>query len=161
MNICIRRARPEEADALTEIACRAKAHWGYPAHYVARWRDEFLTISPDYIVAHLVWVVVVEGDEPVAFAALERRATGDELEHLWVLPAYMGQGIGKRLFHVVARHSPEFSFTSDPHADGFYCKLGALKTGQRRSAYQGIILTEFRYRRAQANESAFASPKSS
>ena len=31
----IRRARPDEADALTALATRAKAHWGYDAEFMA------------------------------------------------------------------------------------------------------------------------------
>ncbi|MCL4530843.1 MAG: hypothetical protein M1485_06230 [Chloroflexi bacterium] len=37
MNIEIRRALPEEADALTEIAIAAKRHWGYPERWIEIW----------------------------------------------------------------------------------------------------------------------------
>ena len=44
----IRPARPGEADALTALAMRSKAHWGYDAEFMARARS-VLTVTPDMI----------------------------------------------------------------------------------------------------------------
>ena len=145
MRITIRRARPEEADQLTEIACAAKAHWGYHPDQLAFWREAFLSVTPAYIAEHSVWAAQSRAGQAVAFAAIEQRGTAAILEHLWVTPAYMGMGIGQRLFRHAARHSPAFSFTSDPNADGFYIKMGAVKIGAVASAYQGRQLSLFRY----------------
>src|SRR2546425_9351805 len=38
-SIQIRRAMPGEANALTKIAHAAKRHWGYPANWIAHWKD--------------------------------------------------------------------------------------------------------------------------
>ena len=144
----IRYALPAEAGRLTEIACLSKAHWGYSAAQINCWRGAFLTVTADYIQAHTVWVALdslKSGGEPIAFAALERHATGAVLEHLWVLPAYMGRGIGKRLFGRVAAKEADFTFTSDPHADDFYRKLGAQKIGHVPSVHQGRCLSQFRF----------------
>jgi GNAT superfamily N-acetyltransferase len=62
-----------------------------------------------------------------------------------VLPDYMGHGIGKRLFRHVAATTPAFVFTSDPHADDFYHRMGAHKIGDHYSALQETMLTTFRY----------------
>ena len=51
----IRRAAPEDAASLTQIAHEAKRHWGYPEHWIKHWQDD-LTISPDFIVANQVFV---------------------------------------------------------------------------------------------------------
>ncbi len=141
----LRAARPDEAERLSEIARLSKAHWGYSAARIDSWRAAFLTVSGDYITAHSVWVVADEADRPVAFAALERSAAGDALEHLWVRPAYIGRGIGRRLFQRVASESPAFTFTSDPHADDFYTRMGARKIGVVNSDHQARALTLFRY----------------
>ena len=147
MKISIRAARPDEAPLLTEIACQSKAHWGYSAEQMANWRPAFLTVTDAYIAAHTVWVAAADNGAAVAFAAIEDKADGPTLEHFWVLPAHMGMGIGARLFQHVARRFCEFTFTSDPHADGFYLKLGARKIGEVDSASQGRKLSLFRYRR--------------
>lgn len=143
----IRDASPQEAGQLSVIAQRAKAHWGYAPEQIELWRGSFLTVTADYIAARQVWVAVTGSDKPVAFAALEQHQDGAVLEHLWVLPEYMGRGIGASLMQRVAIEAPEFTFTSDPHADAFYYKLGARKVGEVHSTLQGRILTRFIYRK--------------
>jgi GNAT superfamily N-acetyltransferase len=144
MDITIRAALPHQAAALGAIALQAKGHWGYSHEQLERWRPAFLTISADYIVANQVWVAAIDM-ELIGFAAIERHAEKAVLDHLWVLPAYIGQGVGKRLFLHVAAHIPRFAFTSDPHADAFYQKLGAQKIGETYSTLQQIRLTRFEY----------------
>ena len=145
MRIGLRAAREDEAERLSQIARKAKAHWGYSAEQLESWRGAFLTVTSDYIAAHSVWVATDSSDCPIAFAALERSAEGDVLEHLWVLPDTMDLGIGRRLFQRVAFESPAFTFTSDPNADNFYYRMGARKIGEVTSDYQGRALTKFRY----------------
>ena len=146
VRIRLRRARPDEAERLSDIACQSKSHWGYPAEDIERWRGTFLKVTIDYIAAHSVWAAVDGADCPVAFAALERSAAGgDVLEHLWVLPAFIGMGIGRLLFRQVASESPAFTFTSDPHADAFYRRMGARVIGEVASDSQGRRLAKFRY----------------
>lgn len=150
MTISFRAARPDEAERLSEIACRSKAYWGYSPEQITAWRPDFLTLTADYITRHSP--VVAEDDDcgVVAFAALERGAQGAVLEHLWVLPGFMGRGIGSYLFRRIAQGASEFTFTSDPQADGFYLKLGARIIGAVDSEHQGQTLSLFRYCRSDA-----------
>lgn len=150
MPIFIRAARPDEAERLTEIAFRSKAHWGYSAEQIAAWQPAFLTVTADYITRHSPVVAVDAEQGSVAFAALERDAQGAVLEHLWVLPGFMGRGIGSRLFRHIAARASDFTFTSDPQADGFYLKLGARIIGEVVSERQGRSLSLFRYCRSDA-----------
>jgi len=140
---------PGEAEVLTDIAIKAKGHWGYSDVQMAHWAKQFLTVSPEYVAANHAWVASVDS-RPVAFAAIKLEAAETILDHLWVLPAYIGQGIGKSLFlHAAlcmdAMHCHEFVFASDPHADGFYYKMGAAKIGDNHSGLQARALTKFRY----------------
>ena len=48
MRIEIRRAHPEEADTLTEIAHAAKRHWKYPESWIQQWQTD-LTITREFI----------------------------------------------------------------------------------------------------------------
>ncbi len=150
MPITFRQARPDEAERLTEIACRSKAHWGYTAEQMAAWRPAFLTVTPDYITKHSPLVALDDDCGLVAFAALERGPQGAVLEHLWVLPGFMGRGIGSRLFRTIAGQANEFTFTSDPHSDGYYLKLGARIIGTVDSEHQGRTLSLFRFCRSNA-----------
>ena len=145
MDITIREALPDQATDLSYIALKAKGHWGYSSEQLEQWRTEFLTVSPEYLKTNRVWVASVDKLRPVGFAAIEQRGEEAILDHLWVLPDYMGRGIGKRLFLHVAATIPRFVFTSDPHADAFYRKLGAQKIGDHYSVLQKRMLTKFEY----------------
>ena len=65
----IRAATGADADALTDLAHRAKAHWGYPASWMREWNPQ-LTIIPGYLEAHDVWVAERNGTI-VGMCALE------------------------------------------------------------------------------------------
>jgi GNAT superfamily N-acetyltransferase len=145
MDITIQPATPHQSAELSAIALKAKGHWGYSSEQLELWRSEFLTISPEYIQANHVWVATVDSPQPLGFAAVEQQGEEVMLEHLWVLPEFIGKGIGKRLFLFVATLFPRFVFTSDPHADDFYYKLGAQKIGEYTSVLQNRTLTKFEY----------------
>lgn len=140
----ILRAKIGEAGRLTEIALAAKRHWDYPENWVQSWTAT-LTITPVFIEQNETYAAT-KSSEIVGFYALCREAASIRLEHLWVWPACMGQGIGRRLF----RHAVERSHTlgylrlaieSDPNAKGFYERMGArqintqigLMDGERRA----------------------------
>src|SRR5688500_16430395 len=92
MSVAMRPATPDDAAVLTEIAHAAKRHWGYPERWVQLWRAA-LTITPDFIRRHPVYLAAA-GGTPVGFYALIH-GRGCTLEHLWVLPEWMGRGIGR------------------------------------------------------------------
>jgi len=128
----IRPAAADEADALSDLAHRAKAHWGYPANWMRKW-DAQLTILPGYLEMHDVWVAE-EDATIVGMCALEDQHTRWHLEHVWVEPSHHGRGIGRALvLHAVdeahRRHGGVVELLSDPFACGFYEKLGARKAG--------------------------------
>ena len=149
MEFTIRKARPEEAATLSTIAMKAKAHWGYPQEQLELWGREFLTVSSEYISDHHVWVACLNS-AAVGFSGVRMRDTEAELDHLWILPNYIGQGIGRQLFLYTAKRIqetgyPEMVFTSDPHADGFYRKLGAEQIGEYYSVLQKTTLAKFKF----------------
>jgi len=129
----IRPARPDEADALTALALRAKAHWPYEEALMAVFRRT-ITITAEDIQAHLV--LVHETDDVVDGVGMLLLRGGDdaELEHLWVDPPAIGGGVGRRLFLAfaeAARHAgaARIVLNSDPYAEAFYHRLGAVRIG--------------------------------
>jgi ribosomal protein S18 acetylase RimI-like enzyme len=132
----IRRARPDEADALTALATRAKAHWGYDAEFMARVIDA-MTISPADVATHQVWVLEDALGRIVGF---HRILAGDtaELEDMWVDPDVMRNGHGRRLFgHAVAiarsGGARALELDADPNAVGFYERMGMERIGETPS----------------------------
>jgi GNAT superfamily N-acetyltransferase len=143
----IRKASPEEAALVSTIARQAKAHWGYAPEQLEVWGKEFLAISSDYIRTHHVWVACLHAG-PVGVSGVRLHNTEAELDHLWILPVYIGHGIGRQLFLYTATQVqemgyPQIVFTSDPHADDFYRTLGAEKIGEHYSVLQQTTLTKF------------------
>lgn len=129
----IRRATADDADALSDLAHRAKAHWGYPATWMREW-DAQLTIIPGYLEMHDVWVSEEDGGI-VGMCALEDRKDHWNMEHVWVDPARHRRGVGRALvLHALEearrRHDGVVELLSDPFASGFYERLGARRAGE-------------------------------
>ncbi len=144
MKITIQEALPQQADTLSIICQTAKAHWGYTQAQLDGWRDEFLTIRESYIEENSAWVAL-DGEQIAGFGAIINESDQHILDHLWILPDYIGKGVGKKLFHHIAQIVPQFIFTSDPNADGFYRKMGAVKIDEEYSVLQDKMLTVFQY----------------
>lgn len=125
---------------LTQIAHNAKRHWGYPEHWIKHWEPD-LTISAEFINNHAVYLAESAGDV-LGFYALVVQQNRAELEHLWVAPAHLGKGVGKELFvhamQVAAGQSvAEVEICSDPNAEGFYRRMGAVPSGEVVSQLDG------------------------
>ena len=130
------RAYPEHAVVLTKIAIAAKSHWGYPQRWIEIWLP-ILEVTKEYISKQEVWMAV-EGDRPIGFYSLE----GNEVGGLWVLPEFIGHGIGRDLFQHALEKCSELGFDkliieSDPNAVGFYKKMGAKRVGESHNEVDG------------------------
>lgn len=136
----IERARTEHASELTTIAISAKRHWNYPERWFEIWLP-LLTISPDYISRNETWVAVVD-TTMAGFYSLHKDGESLWLDNLWVLPEFMGKGIGKQLFQHALDRSRVFGASSlgiesEPNAQSFYEKMGAQKVGEHHSQVDG------------------------
>ncbi|MFQ5569338.1 MAG: GNAT family N-acetyltransferase [Rhodothermales bacterium] len=136
----IRRARPDEAAPLTTLAHAAKRYWGYPERWIQRWKEE-LTFTPAFIRRSEVFVAA-EGDDIVGVYALDGSGEKQSVEHFWVHPEAMGDGIGRALFeHAVHRAgtlgATYLEIEADPNAVGFYERMGARRVGQRVYRLEG------------------------
>ncbi|MBA3544595.1 MAG: GNAT family N-acetyltransferase [Chthoniobacterales bacterium] len=134
------RAQASDAPALSTIAQAAKASWGYAPHWLEQWRDE-LTLTPLFVAENETFFAREHG-EIVGFHALRVTPRGLRLEHLWVLPAAMGTGIGRALFTHAAERAASLgadrlAIEADPNAEPFYLHLGAVRTGTVVSEIEG------------------------
>lgn len=91
----IRPAHPGEAAALSQLAFRAKSHWGYSSAQMEAWRDA-LTIPEEWLRDQHVHVACLD-EEPAGFFAVVVDPAGCRLEHLWVETRSMRRGIGRAL----------------------------------------------------------------
>ena len=66
-------------------------------------------------------------------------------EHMWVRPKEIGSGVGRSLFaHLLeqlhAMGATRLRIASDPHAEGFYRRMGARRVGRVPSTPAGRYL---------------------
>ena len=134
----IRSAREDEAEALSALCLRSKAHWGYDDEFL-RLSSQALTLSPAFIAQGRV--LVAEDDTRIVGVAstepMEAPGTFD-LVHLFVEPAAFGRGVGRQLLEAAAEAARRegglrLSILSDPNAAEFYRRLGARDNGDAPS----------------------------
>jgi GNAT superfamily N-acetyltransferase len=136
------RAPAELAQSLTDIALAAKRHWRYPERWIEIWTP-VLTLTPAYVTANPTYAVVDAGVVVGFYALLVSPASRRvQLDHLWVGPAWIGRGLGRRLFeHAVAEATAlgglVLDIEAEPFAAPFYCHMGARPSGERQGEVDG------------------------
>jgi GNAT superfamily N-acetyltransferase len=145
------RAKPEDAETLTQIAHAAKRHWDYPERWIEAWRD-ILTMRPEFIAANIAFCAVEDG-RAVGFYVLTTESDAIHLDHLWINPAAMRRGTGRALFEHSVNQARTAGFDlikieADPNAEGFYKRMGAQRVGTSVSEVEGqkreLPLMEYR-----------------
>lgn len=137
-DLVIRPAREGEADILSHLIFRSKGYWGYAWELMDYWSDAGeLSITAEEIASCPVYLLEDEEEnEIIGFYSLSKGEREWELKNLWVVPEHIGTGMGCRLF----LHACEIAETagaatmiivSDPHAEGFYIEMGAVRIGEK------------------------------
>ncbi|WP_412541010.1 GNAT family N-acetyltransferase [Longispora sp. K20-0274] len=126
----LRPARSDEAQLLTDLALRSKAHWGYDNAFLELARVE-LTLAADEIVPRRATVADEDG-RILGFSTLEGAPPEAELGFLFIDPAAIGQGVGRVLWALAVATARGLGFArivldADPNAEGFYAAMGAVR----------------------------------
>jgi GNAT superfamily N-acetyltransferase len=132
----VRAALPGEARALTALAIRSKAHWGYDDAFMERAAVD-LEITPELIEGATAFVAE-SGTDVVAFYVLAVVDGVPMLRDLWVDPAAIGNGVGAQLWTHMLEQARRLGYRavriqSEPNAEGFYVKMGARRVGSVES----------------------------
>jgi len=152
----IRPAIGTDAENLTTISFASKRGWKYPEHYYKIWKDE-LTITQEYIQINDVWlvedrkpfgyysVIYLKEDLMLPLGTLEK---GYWLEHMFILPEYIGKEVGRDLFNFITRQCiehgiGEISVLADPNSRGFYEKMGCTFVRNFPSTIAGRTTPQF------------------
>ena len=94
--ISIRPARAGEGPDLTELALRAKSHWGYGEPFLAAARAT-LTIDAETISSARVYVAEQDG-ATAGFYGLTGEPPSGVLEWMFLEPHAIGRGYGRRMW---------------------------------------------------------------
>jgi GNAT superfamily N-acetyltransferase len=145
----IRRARPDEADLLTELNLRSKAYWGYDSAFMELVRED-MQVTTDDITNEHVYVLENSSQHIMGFYELKTVDNHLHLESLFIELDGIGLGYGRTLFNHAVSLARELGFTqftleADPHAEAFYLKMGAQRVGERESRVKGRFLPQMLY----------------
>jgi N-acetylglutamate synthase-like GNAT family acetyltransferase len=154
----VRQARVDECPALTELAMRSKAYWGYDATFMANVRADLEVIPSKFMPDFHVYILETD-KEMIGFYSLRPMdAETVTLEDLFIEPEHIGSGYGKQLWDHSLRVAQSIGYRkltliSDPYAELFYASRGAVRIGEIESnALAGRMLPVMEY--------VFRSPKS-
>ena len=141
----VRAAQPSDAPELSRIAIAAKRSWSYPDSWIEAWTPA-LTVDETFIGRNAVWVALDGEASPVGWSALVDGLGRAQLEHLWVLPASQGAGIGRLLLDAVVHEATRrghavLHIEADPYAVPFYERQGARSTGSIDAPVLGVPRT--------------------
>lgn len=159
--LCYRPPEVHEVEVLSELAFSAKSAWGYPEAWLDLWKDALTVTAED--LAKDWYLCAVKGERILGFCGLSVENDAAEIEHLWVLPDCMGQGLGRALIEKALAHlrflgAASVKIVSDPHAVDFYRKFGAYQIGEEPSAPEGRRLPVLRLDLVTTGDRPEASP---
>ncbi len=125
--VSIRPAAANELDRLRDIAADGKRFWGYDPDLVEQW-VALGDFTPEVFAAKDVFVAVA-AEEIIAWSSVILKGDLCWLDDLWVAPAWIRHGIGRRLFEHAVRHAKSAGATAmeweaEPFAVAFYEKMG-------------------------------------
>ena len=135
----LRPARSEEAGALSALALRSKAFWGYSPAFMNACRDELTYTSGQIESSDFRFSVCELENRMVGLLAIERLCDDEfELCALFVEPDSIGKGYGRLLMESARKTAREFGarcliIQGDPNAENFYKAAGGIVIGQRES----------------------------
>lgn len=151
--IIIRAPYSREAAFLSDMVLRSKASWGYPADFMAACVD-VLRITPAAIADGTIRVAAdAQTDIPLGLSKVVRKDEEDAgLDKLFIAPEAMGRGVGALLFQDAVTRAGALGaaallIESDPGAESFYLRMGAVRVGSVASeAIPGRFLPKLEYK---------------
>lgn len=114
------------------MALRSKAVWGYDVAFMDACKAELTLTSADLRDTHLQ--VAEDGEGIIGFVQVEIGGAVADLAKLFIEPARLRTGAGRRLFDWAvetarARGATRMTIEADPGAAPFYRRMGARDLG--------------------------------
>lgn len=141
----IEKANSNDHEILTEITKKSKAFWGYSEEQMMQWNDA-LTITQEYIQTNFAYKQTKENQVIGYYSYFNSDAAIIKLDNLFVLPEYIGKGIGNQLMQDFLNRIKEnrdikkVTLDADPNAEKFYQKFGFKTIGQLETSIKNRFL---------------------
>lgn len=126
-----------DAKILTKITIASKSYWDYFPEQIENWNND-LTITENYISEKNVYKLV-SNNEIIGYYSFFISNKHVGLDNLFILPEYIGKGVGKRLLFDFFEKAKNIKYDkiilySDPNSEGFYQKFGFKTIGQKSTS---------------------------
>jgi len=149
LDITIQAPKPEEASELNTLMRSSKSYWGYLDEWLELWDDE-LTITPDTMLSRAFYAGRIARELIFFYSIRQLSEHRYDLADCWVAPDYIGQGYGAILFEhlnttLKSLNCHTLVIESDPNAEGFYKRMGAVRVGEKQSKIEGRVLPILEY----------------
>ena len=159
LTISIRRARPEDAAALSDV-------------FDTAWREAYQGILPALCLERMIrrrgprwWLATVARGRPLVVLDVAEKVAGyaaygrcrdrglpaeGEIDELYLAPEYQGLGFGRRLFRAVrndlddrrAKRVAVWCLGDNERACGFYRRLGGRVVAETTERFSGAALSK-------------------
>ena len=96
--LAIRAVAAGDCEALSAVARKSKAHWGYTPEQLANWWSQLALTAEDLVGRPAFAAVAAPG--LVGFYTLRPGGASRELDNRWEIPECIGQGVGRMLFEL-------------------------------------------------------------
>ena len=121
---------------MTALCLRSKAYWGYDAEFMAACVPVLTLTEAD--LQDTPTITEVEGETLLGMVQVSNGDEGCYLQKLFVDPAHMGMGTGRRLFQWAVKTASdmgaaEMIVEADPGAVPFYIAMGCRPAGSAPS----------------------------
>jgi len=137
-----RNATVNDIDVLNRVSIASKKYWSYPDHWIEQWRND-LTIHSGDLDKQSMLILEVE-NEIIGFCAIAYKDKNYEIEHLWIVPEYIGKGYGNLLLNrsieKFVKNKHDIIVVADPNAEAFYLKNGFITFDTIESYPKGRML---------------------
>lgn len=137
-------AHPDEGVMLTHMAYESKGLWGYTPEIMQIWEPELL-VDGNYIMQNIVYKILTDS-QLIGFYALRYVNAENcfEIDHLWLKPTHINQGIGRAVFLRILAQLKELGqhrvlLNGEPHARGFYEKMHGKIVTERKTRLPGVL----------------------
>ncbi len=128
MKTILKKAEPEDLNDINFLLKLSKSHWGYDESFMNDFMKQF-GVTEEYLKTSTVHLFFVN-EKLIGFYSFSLDDINlPQLDNFFLHPNFIGYGFGRQLWqHCCAsaldNNIHEFTLWADPHAEGFYLKMG-------------------------------------
>ena len=133
--LSFRLVAPSDLSLINHLMREGKGYWRYPEEGLDRFMKVFGIADARYF-DHAFGYIAELPEAVVGYYLFKTNESPIELDHFFLNTQLIGQGHGRKLWeHCIDQCQKqgwaEFTFWSDPHSQGFYEHMGAIKIDER------------------------------